>query len=223
MSRSSDSSRRSFSAARAIQREDEMLRRRSPVGEERELAQRAGQPVVQLGRVRVAVGRLAPVGVVDRPRRDGEVGRRPHRVPPADVRGAEAGPRPPRGLPQLLALHEPVVLAPEEDLAEVAEVPAVADDPVIGRLQPGQQRRLHAAGHGREDRVEPRGRADRARARHVRERARREPDGIHENQGHRISSAPRATRRSRVQASSAARPSTSPSSPPGPSGRTPHV
>ena len=201
-------------------------RRRPPVREERELAERTGQAVVQLGRVGVAVGRLAPVGVVDRPRGDREVGRRAHRVPPADVRGPEAGPRAPRRLPQLLALHEPVVLAPEEDLAEVAEVPAVADDPVVGRLEPGQQRRLDGArdrGQRRVDpRLEPLG-GDRPQAGHVLERARREADRVDQDQGHRISSAPRATRRSRVQASSAARPSTSPSSPPGPSGRTPHV
>ena len=37
-----------------------------------------------------------------------------------------------QGVPDLLPLDERVVLAPEEDLAEVAEVPAVADDAVLG-------------------------------------------------------------------------------------------
>ena len=111
------------------------VRRRPPVLEQRELAQRAGQVVVELGRERVAVRRLATVGVVDGPRRDGQVGGRAHRVPPAQVRGAEAGLGAARGLPDLLALHELVVLAPQEHLAEVAEVPAVADDAVVGRRQ----------------------------------------------------------------------------------------
>ena len=66
-------------------------RRRPPVLEERELAERAGELVVQGGRAHVGVGRLAAVGVVDRPRRDGDVGAGAHRVPPADVRRGEAG------------------------------------------------------------------------------------------------------------------------------------
>ena len=58
------------------------------------------------------------------------------------------------------------MLAPEEDLAEVAEVPAVADDPVVGRLEPGEQRGLHGAGHGGQHGVEraPGSRAGRAGA-----------------------------------------------------------
>ena len=46
--------------------------------------------VVQGRRAHVGVGRLAPVGVVDRPRGDGDVGGRAHRVPPADVGRGEA-------------------------------------------------------------------------------------------------------------------------------------
>ncbi len=66
---------------------------RAPVLEQRELAELADQLVVQLGRPGVAVGRLLAVGVVDRPRGHGPVGRRAHGVPPADVgdRVARAG------------------------------------------------------------------------------------------------------------------------------------
>ena len=153
------------------------VRRRAPVLEEREVAQRTGQVVVQLRRIGVGVRRLAAVGVVDRARRDGQVRRGAHRVPPAEVRGAEAGLGVARGLPHLLALHELVVLAPEEDLAEVAEVPAVADDAVVGRRQAGEERRLHRAGDRRDDRVQRRVEAVGAQlrgARHVLQRARGE-------------------------------------------------
>ena len=184
---------------------------RAPVREERELAQGRRQPVVQLGRIRVAVRVLAPVRVVDRPRGDRQVGARAHRVPPAHVGGPEPRLGAAGGLPHLLALHQAVVLAPEQHLAQVAEVPAVADDPVLRRLEPGEERRLHRAGDRREDRVEAGLEAvvgKPAHAGHVAERAGRQAHGADDDQRHAATSEPSSSRRSRVHASSAARPST---------------
>jgi hypothetical protein len=39
------------------------------------------------------------------------------------------------------------VLTPQHHLAELAEEPAVADDPVLARQRAGQQGRLHRARH----------------------------------------------------------------------------
>ena len=44
----------------------------------------------------------------------------------------KAGIAAPRLMPELLALHQPVRLAPEEHLPQVAEIPAVADNAVLG-------------------------------------------------------------------------------------------
>ena len=161
-------------------------RRGPPVLEERELAEGAGELVVQGGRAHVGVGRLAPVGVVDRPRGDGDVGAGAHRVPPADVRRGEAGSQPSGLLPHLLALHERVVLPPEVHLALVAEVPAVADDAVLGRREAGEHRRLHAARdrgqHGAESSLGA-GCREGAEARHVRQGATRHADHVEEEYG----------------------------------------
>src|SRR5690606_41083652 len=65
----------------------------------------------------------------------------PHRVPPAHVRGGVVGTRRASDLPDLRPLHEFVVLPPQVDLPEVAEVPAVADDAVLGGQRPGEEDR----------------------------------------------------------------------------------
>jgi hypothetical protein len=98
-----------------------------------------------------------------------------------------AGLRAAGGVPELVPLHQPVVLAPEEHLAEFAEVPAVADDPVPRRGEPGEERRLHRAGDRREHRAELRGEArlgHLAQVRHVREQPRRQPDDVQDQQTH---------------------------------------
>jgi len=47
---------------------------------------------------------------------------------PEELRAGQPGQASPRGLPHLLAGDQPVRLAPQPRLAEVAEVPAVADE-----------------------------------------------------------------------------------------------
>jgi hypothetical protein len=84
-------------------------------------------------------------------------------------------------------VHQFVVLAPEEHLAEFAEVPAVADDAVPGRGEPGEERRLHRARHRREHGVQLRGEAGfghLAQVRHVREQPRGQPDDVENQQTH---------------------------------------
>jgi hypothetical protein len=205
---------------------------RPPVGEQRERSEPRGQLVVQRRRAGVAVGVLAPVGPVDRPGGDQPVGVRTHRVPPADVGDGVARVDPPGGLPHLLALHQPVVLAPQQHLAEVAEVPAVADDPGPGGWQPRQHRRLRRARdrgqHGAHRRGEA-GVGQGAQPRHAAQQRRGEPDDVDQHDGaggcaQGVSARPRAVRWSAVQASSAAMPATSAavgSSAPGWSGRAP--
>ena len=46
-------------------------------------------------------------------------------------------------------LDQPVRLAPQPDLHQVAEQPAVRDDAVLARQRAGHERRLHRAGHRR--------------------------------------------------------------------------
>ncbi len=155
---------------------------RPPVGEQGERAELGGELVVQLGRVGVAVGVLAAVGAVDGPRGDRPVDVGAHGVPPAHVGDRVPGPG---GVPQLLPADQGVVLAPEQHLAEVAEVPAVADDPVAGRGQPGEERGLDRAGDGGQDGAELRLEAlggDGAQAGHVREQPRGEPDHVQDQQ-----------------------------------------
>ena len=118
-------------------------RRRPPELEQRELAELGLQAVAQVAGLRVAVGDLAAVGGIHRPRRHGHVGRRVHREPPAQVRAAHVG-----RLPHLRRLHEPVRLLPQPHLHRVPEQPAVADRAVPARRQPGQVRALDGGGDG---------------------------------------------------------------------------
>ena len=111
--------------------------------------------VAQVAGLRVAVGDLAAVGRVHRPRRHRHVGRRVHREPPAEVRAGDAR----RRLPDLRRLHEPVRLLPQPHLHRVPEQPAVADRAVPARQLPGQVGALHGRGHGGRDAAERRHRA----------------------------------------------------------------
>ena len=107
-----------------------------------------GEFVVQGGRPGVAVGFLAAVGVVDGAGGDGAVGVGAHGVPPADVGDGVAGVAAAGGVPELVAADQAVVLAPQEYVAEFAEVPAVADDAVFGGQGAGQEGGLGGAGDG---------------------------------------------------------------------------
>ena len=197
--------------------------RRAPVPEQRELAERLGQLVAQPGRAGVAVGALAPVGVVDRPGGDDRVDVHAHRVPPADVGdlGVRVGPA--QRVPDLLAGDEAVGLPPEHDLAEVAEEPAVADGAVLGRQPPGEEGRLHRAGHRGQHGAEggpaaPLG--ERPQPGHVLQRPRGQPHDVEEQHrqgrrarggsgavvggGHGVSLSPRSSSWSRTHATSPA-------------------
>ncbi len=120
---------------------------RSPELEQRELTQLGVELVMQLGRMRVVVRYLAAIRGVHRPRRRAPVGRGVHVVPPEHLGAGEVGIASPAGFPDLLAGDQPVRLAPQPDLGEVAKVPAVGDGAVAARHQPRGQGRLHRAGH----------------------------------------------------------------------------
>ena len=127
---------------------------RTPELEERELAQASVQLVAKLGGLRVDVGDLPPVGGVHRARRHRPGRRAVHVVPPEELRARERRVPPLGRLPDLLPGDQPVRLAPEPDLRQVAEVPAVGDDAVVPRQEPGDERGLHGAGDRRQDRAE---------------------------------------------------------------------
>lgn len=157
-----------------------------PEVEEGEGAQLLGEFVVEGGWPGVAVGFLAAVGVVDGARGDGVVGVGAHGVPPADVRDGVAGVGPAGGVPELVALDEPVVLAPQQDVAQFAEVPAVGDDAVLGGSGAGEEGGLGGAGDGREHGAERgvgAGLSERLEVRHVVEEAWGEPDDVEDEEG----------------------------------------
>ncbi len=62
--------------------------------------------------------------------------------------------RAPGGVPQLVAGDQAVVLPPQQYVAELAEVPAVADDAVLGRVGAGEEGGLGGAGDGGQDGAE---------------------------------------------------------------------
>ncbi len=133
--------------------------RRSPEVEQRELSELALQFVAQARWVGPDVGKFAAVGGVHRPRGDGVIRRRVHRVPPEAVGAGEAGMRGLGDVPEFRALHEPVALPPELHLALVAEVPAVGDRAVLGRPGAGEVGRLYGGGDGGQDVADRRHRA----------------------------------------------------------------
>ena len=183
---------------------------RPPELEQRERAQLGGQLVVQLGREGVAVRLLTAVGVVDRAWGDRPVHARAHGVPPADVGHRVAGAGPPGRVPQLFATHQRVVLAPQQHLAQLAEVPAVAHDAVLARQRAGQQGGLHRAGDRGQDGSQlgpPPGVRDGGQPGHVLQQSRGEAGDVQDQQrGH---DRPRRSSSARVKASSAAIPSAS--------------
>ncbi len=124
-------------------------RRRTPELEQRKRAELVRELVAQLERLRVAVRQLAAVGLVDRPRRDADVVRGRHVVPPEQIGAGEGRVAPLARLPDLLAGDQPVRLPPQPDLHEVAEQPAVGDDAMVARQGAGHEGRLHAARHRR--------------------------------------------------------------------------
>ena len=95
--------------------------RRPPEREEREGAELLRQLVAKLRRGRITVGNLAPVGLIDRPRRDHEVGVRRHGEPPEHVGAGEALVPLLCRLPDLLAGHQSVRLAPQPNLHQIAK------------------------------------------------------------------------------------------------------
>ena len=142
--------------------------RGSPEAEQRKGAELLRQLVAQRDGLGVAVRQLAPVRLVDRPRRHADVVARAHVVPPEHIGGGEIWIAPLAHLPDLLAVDQAVRLAPEPDLHQVAEQPAVRHDAMLARQRAGHECRLHGAGdggrHGRE-------RTDRAGARPMRQAA----------------------------------------------------
>ena len=126
--------------------------RRAPEPEERELAQARVQLVAELGGLRVDVRDLPAVGGVHRAWRDRPRRRAVHVVPPEELGARERGIPPAGRVPDLLARHEPVRLAPEPDLRQIVEVPAVGDDAVVAGEEPGGERGLHRARDGGDDR-----------------------------------------------------------------------
>ena len=126
---------------------------RTPEVEEREGTEFPLDLVLQIVGLAVDAGDLPAVGGIRRARRDAPVGTRVHVVPPEELRAGQPGQASPRGLPHLLAGDQMVRLAPQPRLAEVAEVPAVADDAVVAGQRPGEHCRLGAARHRRQDRA----------------------------------------------------------------------
>src|SRR5437660_579809 len=98
----------------------------SPEMEQRKSPELRVELIAQCSGSRIVVWDLAPVGRVHRPRRDADIGRRVHVVPPEQVGANAAGIAPARSLPDPLAGNEMVGLPPEHDLGEAAKIPAVA-------------------------------------------------------------------------------------------------
>ena len=125
--------------------------RRPPKGEQGKGTQELRQFVPQLRRRRIAVRQLAAVRAIDRAPCDANVSARIHVVPPEHVGAGKSRVARSRRVPKLFVADERRRLAPEPDLRQVAEIPAVADDPVLVRQDAGQKCSLSRAGDGRRD------------------------------------------------------------------------
>src|SRR5260370_1194732 len=132
--------------------------------------------------------RLGGGGAVVGFRRDTDVGGRPLVEPPEEFGdlqwaiSATAG-----GDVERLRLDQSIRLLPETYLARVADQPAVADDAVFGCRLAREQRRLGGAGDGGQhlaQRPHPAGPGEGAQARGERQQARRQADGVDEDEGH---------------------------------------
>src|SRR5262249_45679629 len=124
-------------------------RLRTPEVEEGELAERALRLDVEAGWARgrrarraVEIGQLAAVGGIERARGQAPGDGRAEVEPPEELRAGEALVESARTLVELLARDERIRLAPQERLAELAEVPAVADRAVRARRRAREQRGL---------------------------------------------------------------------------------
>ena len=119
----------------------------------------------------------------------------------------KAGSRRSAVVPELLALHQAVRLAPEPDLGEVAEIPAVGDDAVLARQRAGHKRGLNGRrdrrGHGGERPQHPAIRQS-LDVRSMSEQGGREPDDIQHQSASQTHAAPRLTQASALTASSRA-------------------
>ena len=111
-------------------------------------------------------------------------------------------------LPQLLALDQLVVLPPQEDLAEVAEVPAVGHNAVVAWHRAGQQGGLYRTRHRGQHGPQRRGVPDLRHVGHVGQQPRGQSDDVDDDDRcHQISLSPSAASRRLIQSSSAAMPS----------------
>ena len=127
---------------------------RTPERMERKVAEVALEQFLEALRIARDVEDLTAVGLIDRTRRDGDVRRGAHVIPPEEVRDLELGVLGVEVVPDLRGEHDAVGLLPELHLAEGAVVPAVADDAVRARLLAGQIIGLRGAGDGGESRAD---------------------------------------------------------------------
>src|ERR1700747_1655854 len=117
-------------------------------GRSPELEQRKGTELVRKFRSQrrwpgVAVGQLATIRLVNRPRGDADLVAGGHIVPPEQIGGSEVWITPFGGLPKLLAIHEVIGLAPQPDFHEIPEQPTVSDDSMVAWFEPRQEGRLN--------------------------------------------------------------------------------
>lgn len=97
----------------------------------------------------VDVKDLAPIGRIHRARRDRQLGRAVHVVPPEELRCLEVWPILSKRFPEFGASNKMIGLFPELNLGETPIIPTVADDPMLTRRLSGEIGRLHGAGNGR--------------------------------------------------------------------------
>ncbi len=127
----------------------------TPEAKKGEGAEAPGKDLPQVRRLGIAIGQLSPVGTVYGTGGNAPVRISGHVVPPETVGAGEGRIYGPPHLPDLFPLNEPVRLAPEKNLGQIAKIPAVADDAVLRRQPSRKKGRLHAAGYCRTDRMDP--------------------------------------------------------------------
>ena len=121
---------------------------RTPEGMEREIAKFALEQLLEALRITRDVEDLTAVRLIDGARRDGDVGRGTHVIPPEEVRDLELRVLGVEFVPDLRREDDAVRLLPELHLAQRAVVPAVADDTMHARLLARQVIGLRGAGDG---------------------------------------------------------------------------
>ena len=100
----------------------------------------------------IAVRHLAPVRLVDRPRRDSNLMTRTHVIPPEQIGGGETRIAPLTCLPDFLTGNKPVRLSPQPNFEQIAKKPAIGDDAMIARQAAGHEGCLHRASDRRRHR-----------------------------------------------------------------------